>query len=103
MALTPLTAEQRSAALEKAFRARVERADAKAALKSGQKTLAQVLDDADGSESLEKMKVYDLLRAIPKVGDRRAESIMDDIGIARSRRIKGLGVHQRAALLERFD
>lgn len=103
MVLTPLTEEQRSAALRKAFDARVERAEVKADLKSGKKTLAQVLADAKDSEALQKMKVYDLLRAIPKVGDRRAEAIMEEVGIAMSRRIRGLGVHQRAALLEKFE
>ncbi len=103
MVLTPLTEEQRSAALKKAFDARVERAEAKTDLKSGKKTLAEVLAEADASEALQKMKVYDLLRAIPKVGDRRAEAIMEEVGIAMSRRIRGLGVHQRAALLEKFE
>ena len=36
------------------------------------------------------------------VGDRRASALMEEIGIAASRRLKGLGVHQRAALLAKF-
>ncbi|GAA4285423.1 integration host factor, actinobacterial type [Brevibacterium daeguense] len=103
MALEPLTPEQRSAALDKAFKARQARAEVKTALKSGRTTLSQVLSDAAEDEALSKMKVHDLLRSLPGVGDRRATALMEEIGIASSRRLKGLGVHQTAALLEKFD
>lgn len=103
MALEPLTPEQRSAALDKAFRARQARAAAKSALKSGEKSLSQVLSEAGQDEALSKMRVHDLLRSLPGVGERRASAIMEEIGIASSRRLKGLGIHQSAALLERFD
>lgn len=103
MALEPLTPEQRSAALDKAFKARQARAEVKTALKSGQTTLSSVLERATGDEALSKMKVHDLLRSLPGVGDRRASALMEEIGIAASRRLKGLGVHQRAALLEKFS
>lgn len=102
MALQPLTPEQRSAALEKAFEARQARASVKSELKDGKVTLNEVLTKAESDEAVSKMKVVDLLRAIPGVGERRAHAIMEDIGIATSRRIKGLGVHQKAALLEKF-
>lgn len=103
MALQPLTPEQRSAALDKAFKARQARADAKAALKSGEKSLSTVLKEATDDEALSKMKVHDLLRSMPGVGKRRASALMEQVGIAESRRLKGLGVHQKAALLERFE
>ena len=61
-----------------------------------------MLDRTGDDEALSKMKVHDLLRSLPGVGDRRATSLMEEIGIAASRRLKGLGVHQRAALLEKF-
>lgn len=103
MALEPLTPEQRSAALEKAFQARQARAKVKAELKEGKTSLKTVLDKAVVDEALSKMKVVDLLRSIPGVGERRAHGIMEEVGIALSRRIKGLGIHQKAALLEKFD
>lgn len=103
MALEPLTPEQRSAALDKAFRARQTRAEVKAALKSGRTTLSAVLEDAADDEALAKMRVHDLLRSLPGVGERRATVIMEEVGIAASRRIKGLGIHQTARLLEKFD
>lgn len=103
MALEPLTPEQRSAALEKAFQARQARAKIKAELKEGKTSLRTVLDKAVVDEALSKMKVVDLLRSIPGVGERRAHGTMEEVGIALSRRIKGLGIHQKAALLEKFD
>ncbi|MGO1397524.1 MAG: integration host factor, actinobacterial type [Brevibacterium yomogidense] len=102
MALPQLTPQEREAALDKAFAARQARAEVKAALKNGETTLAAVLERAAADESLRKMKVHDLLRSLPGVGDRRATALMEEFGIAASRRIKGLGVHQRAALLDRF-
>src|SRR5699024_11515822 len=103
VALEPLTPQQRSAALDKAFKARQARAEIKSALKNGQTDLAAVLKQAADDEALAKMRVLDLLRALPGVGDRRAEAAMEEVGIATSRRIKGLGVHQKSALLEKYS
>ena len=103
MALEPLTPQQRSAALDKAFKARQVRAEVKAALKSGETDLAAVLQKAGKDEALAKMRVLDLLRSLPGVGDRRAEAAMEEVGIASSRRIKGLGVHQKNALLAKYS
>lgn len=102
MALQTLTAEQRKAALDKAFASRQARAAVKTDLKAGKTTLREVLDTVADDEALAKMKVYDLLRSLPGVGDRRAAALMEEFGIADSRRLKGLGIHQKAALLERF-
>lgn len=102
MALEPLTPEQRSAALAKAFEAREARAETKSALKTGTLTLSDVLERTDDDQALAKMKVRDLLRSLPGVGERRADAIMDEVGIAQSRRLRGLGVHQKAKLLEKF-
>ena len=49
------------------------------------------------------MKVIALLESMPGVGKIRAESLMERIGIAQSRRLKGLGPHQINALLEEFN
>jgi hypothetical protein len=102
MALAPLTDEQRRAALDKAFAARQARADVKTDLKSGRLRLGEVLGRAGGDDALSKMRVYDLLRSLPGVGDRRALVLMEEVGIAQSRRLRGLGKHQKAALLEKF-
>ena len=65
MALPPLTPDQRAAALEKAARARKERAEVKARLKKAELTLSQVLKDGQTDDILGKMKVSALLEAVP--------------------------------------
>ena len=99
MPLPELTPEQRAAALAKAARARKARAEVRGRLKSSATTLAEVLERSD-DEVLGRMRVTALLEALPGVGAARAEKLMERCGIARSRRLRGLGAHQKAALLE---
>ncbi|CAM3994524.1 integration host factor, actinobacterial type [Smaragdicoccus niigatensis] len=103
MALPKLTDEQRAAALEKAAAARRARAELKEKLKKGVTDLKKVLDDADTDEILGKMKVSALLEALPKVGKVKAQEIMNELEIAPTRRLRGLGERQRKNLLARFD
>jgi hypothetical protein len=105
VALPPLTPEQRAAALEKAARARKERADVKQRLKRGSVSLPDVLQEGQTflqegqtDDVIGKMKVSSLLEALPGVGKVRARRIMEELGIAESRRIRGLGPNQRAAI-----
>lgn len=102
MALPQLTPEQRAAALEKAAIARRERAQLKDDLKRGNTDLKKVLSEVENNEILGKMKVSALLEALPKVGKVKAQEIMNDLEIAPTRRLRGLGDRQRRALLERF-
>lgn len=102
MDVPSLSPQQRAAALEKAAQARRERADVKARLKRREVTLAQVLDMAADSQAIAKMPVFDLLKSLPRVGTTTATEVMDEIGISRARRIRGLGEHQREQLLARF-
>ena len=46
------------------------------------------------------MKVSVLLESLPGVGKIRAAQAMERLGISESRRVRGLGASQRAALLE---
>ena len=48
------------------------------------------------------MRVSALLESMPGVGRVRARQIMEEVGISESRRVRGLGQNQVAALLERF-
>jgi hypothetical protein avisC_08697 len=48
------------------------------------------------------MKVRALLVSLPRVGTTTADAILEDVHIAESRRVRGLGANQRAALVERF-
>ena len=103
MALPPLTPEQRAAALAKAAVARRERAAAKNRLKYSQGSLADVIQEGRDNEIIGKMKVSALLESLPGVGRVRARRIMDEVGISESRRVRGLGANQAAALIARFD
>ncbi|MBF6348586.1 integration host factor, actinobacterial type [Nocardia fusca] len=103
MALPQLTDEQRAAALEKAAAARRERAELKDRLKRGGTDLKEVLGQAESNEIIGKMKVRALLEALPKVGKVKAEEIMNELEIAPTRRLRGLGDRQRKALLAKFD
>lgn len=103
MAAPPvLTEEQRKAALEKAAEARRVRADLKDRLKMGSVTLTEVLDQAAEDEIVGKTKVLAVLESLPGVGKVKARRLMEEIGIAESRRLRGLGDQQRAALLDHF-
>ncbi len=102
MALPPLTPEQRAAALEKAAKARKDRAEVKNELKHGSTTLPQVLKEGQTDDVVGKMKVSALLESMPGVGKVRAKQIMERLGIAESRRVRGLGANQRTALENEF-
>jgi len=95
-----LTPEQRHAALEKAARARRERAEIKDHLKSGRVTLKELLIKAESDEIVGKMKVLAVLEALPGTGKVKARRLMEHVGISETRRLQGLGAKQREALLE---
>ncbi|MDR2454239.1 MAG: helix-hairpin-helix domain-containing protein [Bifidobacteriaceae bacterium] len=102
MALPPLTPEQRAAALKKAAEARQTRAEVKTRLKESRSSLSEVLALGENDDIIGKIKVGNLLEALPGVGKVKAKAIMTEIGISESRRIRGLGPHQREQLIERF-
>jgi hypothetical protein len=97
-----LTPQQRADALEKAILVRRERSEVKGRLKKGAVTISAVIEDATQNETIAKMTVLSLLASMPGVGKVRAAQIMRQIGIAESRRVRGLGVNQREALEAEF-
>jgi hypothetical protein len=97
-----LSAEQRAGARAVATAARSARAQARAELKSGRLSLAELLERADADEQLAAMRVTALLAALPGYGKVRSAALLDQLRIAESRRLRGLGPHQRAALLQRI-
>jgi transposase len=103
VALPPLTPEQRAAALERAAEARRARAELKGKLKNASTSLAEVLASAEGDDVIGKLKVATLLESLPGVGKVRATRIMEQVGISPTRRVRGLGVNQRAALVREFS
>lgn len=103
MALPPLTPEQRQAALEKAAASRRERAEVKNRLKHSGASIAEVLEEGQRNDVIGKMRVTDLLQALPGLGKVRAAQVMARLKISESRRVRGLGAKQIAALVAEFD
>ena len=103
MPVPELTTEQRRAALEKAAAVRRERAVVKNRLKHSGTSLADVLKTGQQDEVVGKMRVLDLLQSMPGLGKVRARNLMDRIGISPTRRVRGLGANQIAALEREFE
>ena len=98
-----LTAEQRRAALAKAAEARRVRAEVKELLKTGSITFPEVLERAEVDELVAGTKVSAIIVSLPGVGKVKAKRLMEELGIASNRRLRGLGIRQRQALLDRFS
>jgi hypothetical protein len=105
VAVPPLTRQQRADALAKAAAARKDRSELRAKLRSGSLGLSELLERSAGSgdATVTKMRVSALLEALPGVGKTRAALIMERLDIAANRRVGGLGVHQRRALVAEFE
>ena len=102
MALPPLTPEQRQAALQKAAASRRERAEVKNRLKNSGASIRDVIAEGKTNEVIGKMRVIDLLQSLPGLGKVRARQVMERLSIAESRRVRGLGTKQVAALEREF-
>jgi hypothetical protein len=103
MALSTLTAEQRAEALNKAQEARAARKQLLAQVKSGEVTVAQVLDRGKTDPIVGKTKVRAVVMALPGVGAARAAELLTNAGIAEGRRVAGVGSKQHNALLDALN
>ena len=101
MPIPQLSAEDRARALEKAKEARAQRAKVRDDLISGKLTVKKVLDKRD-DPVIGRMKVSMLIESLPGYGKAKAEKIMEELHIAESRRLRGLGARQLSDLLERL-
>jgi len=99
MAPPQLTPEQRARALEKAAAARRARSALKQALKEGTLTLGELLTRADTDQAAGGIKVSAMLTSLPGLGKVKAHRLMERLGIAESRRLRGLGAKQKEALI----
>ena len=98
-----LTEEQLSAARAAAADARRRRAEVKDQVRAGEVSLSQVLALATEDDVVAHIKVVDLLRCLPRVGEVRASAMMETLRIAPNRRLRGLGARQQAKLLQKVD
>lgn len=94
--LSALTEEQRAEARRRACESRTQRAAFKRALKAGEISVAEALKDGRAK----RIYVSEFLRSLPGIGKVTARRLMVELEIAPNRRIGGLGVRQRAGLLE---
>lgn len=102
MSIPQLTTEQLQAARAAATQARRVRAELKAKVRTGSLSLSEALDAAASDDVLAHVKVVDLLKSLPRVGEKRASAVMEKLDIASNRRIRGLGRHQVAGLKAEF-
>lgn len=104
MALPPrLSDEERARALTIAKKSRQERAQMKSEIHKGNISFAQFLKLSDENPVLAKMRVAELLESLPGYGKIRAQALMEKFEISPTRRVQGLGRHQRGALLKEFQ
>ncbi|GAB3623152.1 integration host factor, actinobacterial type [Mariniluteicoccus endophyticus] len=102
MTIPPLSDEQLQAARQAATRARRRRAEVKAQLRTGELTFAQVMEVAAIDDVVAHIKVVDVLKTMPRVGEKRAVDLMERLDIAQNRRLRGLGPHQIRGLMDEF-
>ena len=101
--LPETTEEQRAAALERAGEARRTRAEIKALLKTGSLSFNDVLERAQEDDLVAGTKVQAIVVSMPGMGKIATKRLMEDIGIAENRTLRGLGPNQKAQLVERFS
>ena len=91
----------RVAAAKAAVAARRARAAVKQAIHDRLRSPLEVVEAAWAGESVSPeatLRVRELLTSVPSVGPTRAARVMDQLGIAESKRVGGLGVRQRRRL-----
>jgi len=86
VSLRPLTPQERSDALRKAAAARATRAEAKERLKTGELTIANVISAAESDDAIARMRIVELLEALPGVDiiDRGTVNAFDDARVSRA-------------------
>lgn len=95
------SAEERDRALAAALHARRHRTLLRSRLASGEVGLADVLASED--PVWRAVRVSWLLECLPGIGPARREVLLRELGISPTRRVRGLGIHQRRALVEHWS
>lgn len=101
--LPEMTDEQRVAALERAQLARRTRAEIKALLQTGTLTLSDVLERASEDDLVAGTRVKAIVGAMPGMGKITTIRLLEEIGIAENRTLRGMTPRQTKELLERFS
>ncbi|MDR0488179.1 MAG: 30S ribosomal protein S13 [Propionibacteriaceae bacterium] len=98
MPIPQLSAGELAAARAKAIVVRRARTALKDKVRSGALSPTQALTEAIADPQLKLIKVFDFLKAVPRIGEKKAEALMVKYSIASSRRLGGLGIHQLEGL-----
>lgn len=98
-----LDEDARARGRAQALIARQRRATIKRDLHDGSLSVATLLAQRQDDPVIARMKVSDLLEALPRIGPVRAADLMERCAIAPSRRLRGLGEHQVASLILEID
>lgn len=101
--LPEMTDEQRAAALERAGLARRTRAEIKALLQTGSLTFSDVLDRAAEDDLVAGTRAKAIIQSMPGMGKITTIRLMEEIGIAENRTLRGLTPRQTKELLDRFS
>ncbi len=96
MNTVPLSPESRTKAVQNSAISRKERALLREQISKGQLSIFAAITDP--RESIQRMRVVDLLSSVPGIGLSRAQAILERSGISLTRKIGGLGKHQIRAL-----
>ncbi len=91
-----ISPEVRRAAVEKAVRLRMSRADIKRKLKDGEISFFD-LENID-LEIRSGFRTLEILESLPGVGKLKARDIMDELKINHRKKLMGLGTRQKSAL-----
>lgn len=102
MNIPPLSEQQMQTARKAATEARRRRAEVKEQLRSGAMTLDEVLTLAETDKVVANARVVEVLKSLPRVGEKRAAELMERLNIAEKRKLGGLGRHQLAGLRAEF-
>lgn len=101
MSVPFLTTEQRVNALAKATAIRQGRAALRKQLADGSCTLEDVFAKSDAGDAVAAgMPIFEVVRALPGYGAVKTGSVLDVCKVSHKRRVRGVGVRQRARLLE---
>lgn len=87
--------EERFAASQKAIETRKARMRLKDEMKHGKLSIAEAIK----MPVMQRMKVFEFIRAIPGIGAKRAKEFMLANSIADNRRVGGLSKHRRAQVI----
>jgi len=98
MPIPTLSAGELAAARAKAIVVRRARTALKDQVRKGTLSPTKALTQAIADPQLKLIKVQDFLKAVPRIGEKKAEALMEKYSIASSRRLGGLGIHQLEGL-----